>query len=47
MFLYGFIDQITGSMRNSIAFLALFFIIGVLLLIRVAKIKNLSEKVPI
>lgn len=39
MVLYGFIDQITGSMRNSIVFLALFFIGGVLLLLRVPKTK--------
>lgn len=37
MLLYGFIDQLTGSMRNSIVFLALFFISGVLLLLRVPK----------
>ncbi|WP_442787948.1 MFS transporter [Flavobacterium suncheonense] len=37
MMLYGFIDQITGSMRNSIVFLALFFISGVILLTRVPK----------
>ncbi|HZW78815.1 MAG TPA: MFS transporter [Flavobacteriaceae bacterium] len=37
MFIYGFIDQITGSMRNSVLFLALFFIIGVSLLLRVPK----------
>lgn len=37
MALYGFIDQITGSMRNSIVFLALFFISGVILLTRVPK----------
>lgn len=37
MVLYGFIDQITGSMRNSIVFLALFFISGVILLLRVPK----------
>lgn len=37
MALYGFIDQITGSMRNSIVFLALFFIVGVILLTRVPK----------
>lgn len=37
MLLYGLIDQITGSMRNSIVFLALFFIAGVFLLIRVPK----------
>ena len=42
MFLYGFIDQITGSMRNSIVFLALFFILGVLLLFRVPKSKSIS-----
>lgn len=37
MFLYGFIDQITGSMRNSVLFLALFFLIGLSLLLRVPK----------
>ncbi|MEW5675214.1 MFS transporter [Flavobacterium enshiense] len=37
MVLYGVIDQITGSMRNSIVFLALFFISGVILLLRVPK----------
>lgn len=35
MLLYGFIDQITGSMRNSILFLVLFFLTGVILLLRV------------
>jgi UMF1 family MFS transporter len=35
--LYGLIDQITGSMRNSILFLILFFAIGVVLLLRVPK----------
>ncbi|WP_313808220.1 MFS transporter [Flavobacterium sp.] len=37
MVLYGLIDQITGSMRNSIVFLAVFFITGVILLLRVPK----------
>ncbi|ESU25339.1 permease [Flavobacterium limnosediminis JC2902] len=37
MVLYGLIDQLTGSMRNSIVFLAVFFIAGVFLLIRVPK----------
>ena len=37
MGLYGLIDQLTGSMRNSIVFLTLFFIGGVLLLLRVPK----------
>ncbi|TRZ45171.1 MFS transporter [Robertkochia solimangrovi] len=32
MFLYGFIAQITGSMRNSIFFLGVIFLVGVLLL---------------
>lgn len=40
MLIYGFIDQITGSMRNSILFLVLFFMIGVFLLARVPRNKN-------
>lgn len=43
MLLYGFIDQITGSMRNSIVFLTVFFIVGLLLLLRVPK-KVLSNE---
>lgn len=42
MLLYGLIDQITGSMRNSIVFLTVFFIVGVFLLLRVPK-KSISE----
>jgi MFS transporter, UMF1 family len=37
MCVYGIIDQITGSPRFAIVFLALFFIIGVLLLKRIPK----------
>jgi len=37
MFSYGFIEQITGSMRNSIVALVVFFIIGLILLFRVPK----------
>ncbi|MDX1461526.1 MAG: MFS transporter [Marinirhabdus sp.] len=37
MLLYGFIDQITGSMRNSILFLVVFFGVGVILLFRVPR----------
>lgn len=37
MILYGIIDQRTGSPRNSIVFLAIFFIIGVYLLRKVPK----------
>lgn len=37
MLIYGMIDQITGSMRNSIVFLTLFFVVGIILLLRVPK----------
>ena len=37
MGIYGVIDQVTGSMRNSVVFLILFFVVGVLLLLRVPK----------
>ena len=37
MLIYGFIDQITGSMRNSILFLFIFFLLGIILLFRVPK----------
>lgn len=40
MLIYGFIDQVTGSMRNSILFLALFFLTGLSLLLRVPKYNN-------
>ncbi len=38
-FSYGFIDQITGSMRNSMVFMALFFIAGFVIL-QFAKLKK-------
>ncbi|TVZ50890.1 MFS transporter [Dokdonia sp. Hel_I_53] len=37
MFLYGFIEEITGSMRFSIVFLIIFFAVGVFLLLKVPK----------
>jgi UMF1 family MFS transporter len=37
MFLYGLIEELTGSMRFSIVFLILFFAIGVFLLLKVPK----------
>ncbi|MFD2890454.1 MFS transporter [Flavobacterium chuncheonense] len=37
MLIYGVIDQITGSMRNSVVFLTLFFVVGLILLMRVPK----------
>ncbi|WNH09982.1 MFS transporter [Thalassobellus suaedae] len=36
-FLYGFVSQITGSMRNAILFLFVFFLMGIVLLLRVPK----------
>ncbi|NNE32137.1 MAG: MFS transporter [Winogradskyella sp.] len=40
MLIYGFIDQITGSMRNSILFLFVFFLIGIVLLFRVPRLNT-------
>lgn len=40
MIIYGTIDQITGSMRNSILFLFVFFLIGIILLFRVPREKK-------
>ena len=37
MVIYGTIDQITGSMRNAILFLFVFFLAGIILLFRVPK----------
>jgi UMF1 family MFS transporter len=37
MAIYGAIDQITGSMRNAILFLFVFFLIGIVLLFRVPR----------
>ncbi|MCK5401270.1 MAG: MFS transporter, partial [Flavobacteriaceae bacterium] len=37
MVIYGVIDQITGSMRNAILFLFVFFLIGIFLLFRIPK----------
>ena len=37
MVIYGTIDQITGSMRNAILFLVVFFIVGIIMLFRVPK----------
>ncbi len=40
MAIYGLVDQITGSMRNSILLLVVFFITGIILLFRVPKEKE-------
>jgi UMF1 family MFS transporter len=39
MVLYGAIDQIFGSMRYSVVFLTVFFVVGIFLLLRVDKRK--------
>ena len=44
MFMYGFVAEITGSMRYSILFLISFFVIGVILLYRVPKTEKLETK---
>ena len=42
MIIYGTIDQVTGSMRNSILFLFIFFLIGIFLLFRVLRQQKLE-----
>lgn len=44
-FTYGAIEQLTGSMRNSALFLAVFFVIGLVFLSRVALPKR--QRVPV
>ena len=43
MVIYGLIDQITGSMRNAIVFLGIFFVAGLILLLRVPKNTAIEE----
>jgi len=43
MLMYGIVAQITGSVRSSILFLIIFFIAGVLLLLRVPKKTDAQE----
>ena len=42
MIIYGTVDQITGTMRNAILFLFVFFLCGIILLLRVPRI-NLTN----
>ncbi len=37
MLMYGTVDQLTGSMRNAILFFVVFFLVGVILLIRLQR----------
>ncbi|TWO31075.1 MFS transporter [Seonamhaeicola sediminis] len=41
MFMYGFVAELTGSMRYSILFLITFFVIGVILLYRTKKVSHI------
>ncbi|MNS17119.1 Vacuole effluxer Atg22 like protein [compost metagenome] len=41
-FLYGYIEVISGSMRGSILFITMIFIVGLLLLVRLVKIPSLQ-----
>jgi len=41
-FSYGFIDQVTGSMRNSMVFMAVFFIVGLIILQTADLKKNMA-----
>jgi UMF1 family MFS transporter len=41
-FAYGFIEGLTGDMRQSILAIVLFFIVGFLLLLRISKSKALN-----
>lgn len=41
MFLYGFVAELTGSMRYSILFLITFFVVGAILLFRTKKISQI------
>jgi len=43
MLMYGIVAEITGSVRSSILFLVIFFIIGVILLLRVPKEENIKK----
>ena len=44
MVIFATIDQITGSMRNAILFLFIFFLIGIVLLFRVPKDNDVTSK---
>jgi UMF1 family MFS transporter len=43
LFIFGFVEELTGNMRNSAASLGLFFIIGLLLLFETLKKEKLTN----
>jgi UMF1 family MFS transporter len=46
MFSFGYIEEFTGSMRNSLIALATFFVIGLLFLFLVKKVEPETVKAP-
>ena len=42
MIIYGFVNQITGTMRNAILFLFVFFLLGIVLLFRIPRNKIIN-----
>jgi UMF1 family MFS transporter len=43
-FVFGFINEISGSMRNSIVVLTVFFLVGIILLLRVQRKMDIEKK---
>jgi UMF1 family MFS transporter len=43
MFSFGWIEEVTGSMKNSVLSLIVFFVIGLLWLVRAQKLKSLAD----
>jgi UMF1 family MFS transporter len=41
MFSFGFIEEVTGSMKNSVLSLIVFFVFGLLWLIRAQRLKTM------
>ena len=47
-FVFGYINEVTGSMRNSIVVLTIFFVTGIILLLRIqSKIENIKSVQPV
>lgn len=44
MMMYGLVTQITGRVQNAILFLVIFFVFGLVLLMRLKKIQNIKVK---
>lgn len=46
LLMFGYLDNLTGSMRNSIIALAIWFTIGLILLFTVEKLKSTPQTIP-